>query len=272
MNKKEDFTSPQESMKTSTEVRELAPEKFWGGSVLVENLSDKDFAEKIKEVATELNFTYSGYRTKNEDDGFKYNFSRYPRKAFGPVAPIEKHQEALKKLTEKVGGESQEEQTTEESKFRVLFGLQEGYKEYKKKGIIDEINDGKITSIEDAKQKIQAQIGDISEFGIELNNLEDLEQLKEILEKTNFGQDHTLAEIKAELGDGFHLTKTEIYSAGSWGNYTEPAVVIEGDKSQLQKIYALTEKYHQARIAVEDLQEGTSRMVETKYCEDPDKE
>ena len=48
--------------------------------------------------------------------------------------------------------------------------------------------------------------------------------------------------------------------------------MIEGDKAQVQKIYALAEKFHQARIAVEDLQEGQSHMVETKYCEDPDKE
>lgn len=272
LEKKEGFASPQESIKSSIEVRELAPEKFWAGSISVENLSDEEFAETIKEMATELDFTYSGYRTKKEGGGFKYNFSRYPRKAFGPVAPIEKHQEALEKLAGKIGGESKEEQKTEEPKFRVLLGLQEGYEEHKKKSIVDEINNGKIATIEDAKKAIQEQIRNISGFGIELDNIKSLEQLKDTLEKANFGKDHTLEEVRIELGDDFDLMETEIYSAGSWGNYTEPAVVIEGDKSQLQEVYAIAEKYHQARIVVEDLQEGTSRMVETKYCEDPDKE
>ena len=119
---------------------------------------------------------------------------------------------------------------------------------------------------------VKSEIGDLSEFEIDVNQFTNLDELKEVLEKANFGKDHTLEEVQKELGDEFDLTQTEIYSAGSWGKYTEPAIVIEGDKTQVQKVYALAEKFRQARIAVEDLQNSQSCMVETKYCEDPDKE
>ncbi len=270
-NENRKFALLQENAKP-VEVKELSPEEFWSGSISVEGLSDEEFAGKIREAAVELGFTYSGYRTEKKEGGFTYYFSRYPRKAFGPVAPIKKHQEALLKLAGKFNAEPVEDQKVKESKFRVLFGLREGYKEYKKKTIVDKINNGEITTLGEAKQTIQEQIGNIGEFNIKLNEIESLKQLKNILEKIDFGKEHTIEEVKTELGEHFDLTEAEIYSVGPWGYYSEPAVIIEGDKSQLREVYSIAEKYHQSRIAVEDLQKGTSQMVETKYCEDPNKE
>lgn len=262
---------PQEQLQ-KTEFRELRPEEFWSGSVSVEGLSDEKFAQKIDEAANELGFTYSGYRIPKGKKGFDYHFSRYPRRAFGPVTPIEKHREALQKLAEKLGTKGREEKRTEQPKFRVLLGLQEGYGEYKKRGIVERINKDEIATLESARQSIESEIGDLSEFGIDLGGFTNLEKLKEVLEKANFGKDHTPEEVQRELGEEFDLTQAEIYSAGPWGKYTEPAIVIEGDKTQAQKVYALAEKFRQARIAFEDLQAGQSHMVETKYCSDPDKE
>jgi len=270
-NKIEGGLPPQEQLQ-KTEFRELSPEEFWSGVVFVEDLSDEEFEQKIIEVAKELDFTYSGYRIPKDEKDFEYHFSRYPRRAFGPVASIEKHQEALQKLAEKLETHGEEEKKTEQPRFRVLLGLQEGYGEYKKRNIVERINKRDITTLEDAKKILESEIGDLSEFGIDINKFSNIEELKSVLEETNFGKDHTLEEVQQELGETFNLTQAEIYSAGSWGKYTEPAVLIEGDKSQIQKVYALAKKFHQARIAVEDLQAGQSHMVETKYCEDPDKE
>ena len=270
-NKIEGGLPPQEQAQQKKEFRELRPEEFWGGSVSVENLSDEEFAQKIGETANELGFTYSGYRVQKDEAGFDYHFSRYPRRAFGPVAPIEKHREALQKLAEKLGTKGKEEKA-EQPKFRVLLGLQEGYGEYKKRGIVERIGKGEITTLKDARQAIESEIGDLSEFGIDASKFTTLDELKEVLEKANFGKDHTLEEVQRELGDEFDLTQAEIYSAGPWGKYTEPAIIIEGDKTQAQKVYALAEKFRQARVAMEDLQAGQSHMVETKYCGDPDKE
>jgi hypothetical protein len=254
------------------EVRELRPEVFWNGSVFVKNLSDEEFDHKIGEVASNLQFTYSGYRISKGKEGFEYHFSRYPRRAFGPVSSVEKHQEALQKLAEKLETTSKEEEITEQPRFRVLLGAQEGYAEYKKSNIVERINNQKIVTLEDAKQSIESEIGDLSEFGIDIEQFISLNELKNVLEKTNLGKDHTFEEVQKELGDEFDLTQAEIYSVGAWGKYTEPAIVIEGNKKQLQKIYALAEKFHQERIAVEDLQEGQAYMIETKYCENPDQE
>lgn len=271
-NKIEGDFSSQEQLQPKAEFRELRPEEFWGGSVSVESLSDEEFAQKISEAANELGFTYSGYRIPKGEEGFDYHFSRYPRRAFGPVAPVEKHQEALQKLAEKLGTEGREEKKTEQPRFRVLLGLQEGYAEYKKRGVVERIDKGEITSLRGAQKVIESEIGDLSEFGINVNKFTNLEELKEVLEKANFGKEHTLEEVQKELGDEFDLTQAEIYSVGSWGKYTEPAIIIEGEKAQVQKVYALAEKFRQARIAVEDLQASQSYMVETKYCGDPDKE
>lgn len=262
----------QRKIDSTIEIRQLRPEEFWGATVFVENLSDEEFAQKISEAANELGFTYSGYRILKTEGGFDYHFSRYPRRAFGPVPSIERHQEALKKLVEKLGSKGIEEKRLDEPKFRVVLGLEEGYAEYKKRRIIEQINKGEISDLELAKKIIDSEIGDLSEFGIKFEELKSLTELKDILEKTDFAKKHTLEEVQKELGGDFKLTQAEIYSVGPWGKYTESAVVIEGDKSQLQKVYALAEKFHQARIAVEDLNEGQSYMVETKYCEDPDKE
>lgn len=263
---------PQERLQQKKEFRELRPEEFWGGSVSVENMDDEEFAKKISEAAKELEFTYSGYRVPTSEKKFDYHFSRYPRRAFGPVAPIEKHQEALQKLAEKLGTKGGEEKTTEQPRFRVLLGLQEGYAEHKKRGIVERINKGEIKTLGDAQKAIKSEVDNLSEFGIDIDRFTNIDELKNVLEVTNFGKDHTIKEVQKELGDKFNLTQAEIYSVGPWGKYTEPAVVIEGDKTRLQEVHALAEKFRQARIAVEDLQAGQSHMVETKYCENPDKE
>src|SRR3989338_7164331 len=108
-NKVEGGLSPQEQLQQKTEFRELRPEEFWGGSVSVEHLSYEEFAQKIGEAVNELGFTYSGYLIPKGEEGFDYHFSRYPRRAFRPVAPVEKHQEALQKLAEKLGTKGEEE-------------------------------------------------------------------------------------------------------------------------------------------------------------------
>ena len=254
------------------EFRELAPEEFWGGSVEVTGIPLEEFSRLIKEAAEEQGFTYSGYRIDKPNGNFEYHFSRYPRRAFGPVAPIETYQTALKKLAEKLGVEGREEEKSGEPRFRVLLGLQEGYTSYKVKNILKEIEEGIVSDIETAKQKLREEVEDIEHFGIDLNSISTLDELLELLQHTNFSKDHSPEEVASILGEDFQLTPAEIQSVGPWGEYKEPAVVIEGNKDDLKKVYKLAEQFHQARIAVEDLQEGKSWMVETKYCEDPDKE
>lgn len=110
-----------------SEFRELRPEEFWGGSVHVKGVNDQDFGKTMSETAMELDFTFSGYRTPKTAEEFEYHFSRYPRRKFGPVAPIEKYKDALTKLSTRLNSRAQQDQRTETQVFRIVLGLQEGY-------------------------------------------------------------------------------------------------------------------------------------------------
>lgn len=261
-----------EQQQSPVEVRELWPETLWRGSVNVpEHMSREEFQAIAKTTAEELNFTFSGYETGRQGTGFNYYFSRYPRRAFGPVAPVETYQNALRELSSAIGAEGTEEALTIEPRFRVLLGLEEGYAEGKKRELLDKIEKGEIANIEQAKSYIKEKINDTSKIH-SFESIEDLEELKDLLETTNFSLKHSIDEVSRITGNDFQLTPAKICSIGSWGQYEEPAVIIEGDMAHIQKVYALAEQFRQARIAVEDLHNGQAHMVETKYCEDPDKE
>ncbi|MBI3591793.1 MAG: hypothetical protein HY094_10500 [Candidatus Melainabacteria bacterium] len=94
--------------------------------------------------------------------------------------------------------------------------------------------------------------------------------LRELYETSN--KLHTIEEVRTELGNSFDLTQAEICAVRPAGKYTEPAVVITGDLSQVEKVYLLAEKFNQARFTVEDLSHDVSYVVETIHCKDPDKE
>ena len=94
--------------------------------------------------------------------------------------------------------------------------------------------------------------------------------LQELYEKSN--KLHTIEEVQNELGAGFNLTPGDICAVRPQGKYTEPAVIIKGDLSQVEKVYLLAEKFKQARFTVEDLYNDAAYVVETIHCQDPDKE
>ena len=94
--------------------------------------------------------------------------------------------------------------------------------------------------------------------------------LRELYETSN--KLHTIKEVQTELGSGFDLTQAEIVAVRPSGKYTEPAVVITGDLSQIEKVYLLAEKFNQERFTVENLYNDESYVVETIHCKSPDKE
>jgi len=254
-----------EIQKAVVGTNELKSEKFWGGFVSVENLTKEEFIQTVTQLATDLRFTYYGYIIKGEK-GFNYHFSSYPRQ----ILPTERYQEALKKLAEKLGVEGVVEKKSKKPRFRILLGLQEEYAEQEKLNIIRLIDIGKITNLEEAKKIILEKIKNLADFSINLNDFLDLTDLRNRLEKMNFGKDHSIKEVQNILGEEFTFSPAEICTIGSDGKYMEPAIIIEGDKSQVQKIYTLAINFHQARIAVEDLQYHKSHILETEFCENSD--
>ena len=254
-----------EIQKAVVGTNELKSEKFWGGFVSVENLTKEEFIQTVTQLATDLRFTYYGYIIKGEK-GFNYHFSSYPRQ----ILPTERYQEALKKLAEKLGVEGVVEKKSKKPRFRILLGLQEEYAEQEKLNIIRLIDIGKITNLEEAKKIILEKIKNLADFSINLNDFLDLTDLRNRLEKMNFGKDHSIKEVQNILGEEFTFSPAEICTIGSDGKYMEPAIIIEGDKSQVQKIYTLAINFHQARITVEDLQYHKSHILETEFCENSD--
>lgn len=255
----------QETQKPIVETNELKPEKFWGCSVPVENLTKEEFIQIVTQLATDLDFTYFGYIIKTEK-GFNYHFGSYPRQ----ILPTERYQEALKKLEEKLGVEGVVEKKSEKPRFRILLGLQEGYSEQEKLNIIRLIDIAEITNLEEAKKIILKKIKNLADFSIDLNHFLDLIGLRNELEKMNFGKDHSIEEVQNALDEEFIFSPAEICTIGFGGRYLEPAIIIEGDKSQVQKIYTLAINFHQARITVEDLQYLKSHILETEFCENSD--
>lgn len=198
----------------STGFRELNPEDRWSGYLEIANSKKADFERLIEQLASEQKFTFCGWLIDIKEEKFKYCFTRYPRKKFGPVPAIETCRALLKQLSDSLSVPGIQEQNLRQPGFRVLLGLKEGYKE-----------DSKI---------------------------------------------HDSCEVKSILGNDFEVTNAEIYSVGPWGKYTEPAVLITGNKINLQKVYNLAYEFKQSRFCVEDLDRNKSYMVETSHCNDPD--
>lgn len=198
----------------SARFRELRTEDSWSGYLEIGNSKRTDFEKVIKQLASEKKFTFYGWLLNESEERFKYRFTRYPRKKFGPVPAIETYRALLKQLSDSLGVIGVQEQNLGQSKFRILLGLKEGYDENSKT--------------------------------------------------------HDSGEVKSILGNGFEIVDTEIYSVGPWGKYTEPAVLITGNKIYLHEVYNLAYEFRQSRFCVEDLQLNKSYMVETSHCNAPD--
>jgi len=81
---------------------------------------------------------------------------------------------------------------------------------------------------------------------------------------------HTPEEAIAILGEDFDVSPVKIFSVNENGVYEADAITIEGNRAGLQNIYELADKFKQHRFTVEDLQNGTINLVETRWCKDPD--
>lgn len=87
------------------------------------------------------------------------------------------------------------------------------------------------------------------------------------------GTFHTIEEVISIIGNRFQITPAKIFSVKADGStYQEPAIRIEGDIDNIREVYALAEKLHQERFAVNDFSTMTSHIVETKFCSSPDME
>lgn len=198
---------------------ERPPVEWWSG-VVTTSFPEDIFERNLTKGAKELHFRFSGYRTEPDKKGaFQYVFSSYVRRNFGPLPTKQQYQDALRVLSDSVAGDAREERRAESPRFRVLFGLVEGY---------------------DAAQAVV------------------------------HSPEEVVSALSA-LGSAFKVQRVEILAVGGGRDlYTEPAVVIEGDLSEINKVYQLADQFRQERIVVQDMQAGKSYAVETRWCKQPD--
>ena len=244
------------------EVRELAPEQFWWWKVKIIDF-DK-FNQAIEESVKETGFTYSGFIS-----GGEYTMTRYPRRAFWPVAAIDVYKNALQTLANKLWVEAEEETfDLFHPTIRVLLWLEEWYEEYQKRNLMKQIENDEF-NIENTKLAITNLLKENWMQNIQNMSWADIYQL---LSDLNLSKTHSLEEVKSYLWEEFSINDAKIFTVWWRGQYSEPAVIIYWPKDKKSQIYKLVENFRQARIAVEDLWKWEAYMVETKYCEDPDKE
>lgn len=117
----------EQAIEKPVQFTERPPVEWWAGEVATA-FPDDVFEARLAKSAKDLSFRFSGYRTPRGKGGvFKYNPSSYVRRNFGPLPTTEQYRDALRVLTDSIAGLSREEKKTEQPRFRVLFGLVEGY-------------------------------------------------------------------------------------------------------------------------------------------------
>lgn len=107
--------------------RELSHEDRWSGYLEIHNSKRTDFERVIEQLANERSFTFYGWLLDESGEKFRYCFTRYHRKKFGPVPAIEMYRDLLKQLSDSLGVTGMQEQNLGRPKFRILLGLKERY-------------------------------------------------------------------------------------------------------------------------------------------------
>lgn len=84
---------------------------------------------------------------------------------------------------------------------------------------------------------------------------------------------HDVDEIHQELSEA-RVTPAQVFAVrlneDGTSVYTEPVAVIETSAHSLNNIYQLADRFKQERFTVEDFNNQTAHVVETRYCSEPD--
>ena len=262
--------------------RHLDPEVYWAGRVSTSDsaITPERLKGAIAAVAKEENVTFSGFLSRGPDGELRYEISRYPRRAFGPVPSIERCEENLSAL---VDGLKRHGITVEASPgerpsspaFRMVLGLEEGYYEHERRKLCEKLENGTFgyqDMIATIRLFIQAGSGQ-SIFPFCLRDGEVSAEFKAALRDTSLAQRHSVEEVMKLTAGAVEIRPAEIVSAGPWGVYQEPAAVVSGSIDEVQIALHAAAAFHQERVAVEEFGPwgATTHMVELcDFCPDPD--
>jgi len=249
--------------KVPPDFRELYHTESWGADFILPQTSKVDFKTRLTALSKTKNIYFSGYLTQDNEGGLHYHLTRNTRSDLSAMPGL------MAQINSEFGVNGSVEEAGTEPEFRVVFGLEEGYSENIKRGVLKQIEKGEITSLEQARQELREKLPDIPALE-DLVEAQDLVAFQQKLAEKNLAITHTQTEVASELSGQVVLQGAEIFGAQppneylkSGGNYSEPAVVITGNMKFLMVIYRLAEKFNQQRIIVEDLKNKKIWVVET---------
>lgn len=262
------------------EFRHLVPEQYWGGCVSVPDpgIEPEQLRSAIATIAREQGITFSGFLCAGDSGELRYEISRYPRRAFGPVASIETCEANLGSLVSGlrqrgINAEVSPEPIVSTPSFRVILGLEEGYLNHERKELCEKL--AKSCGPQERGEAIdlfrRAGLGEQAESLARLS--ENREKFIEVLQSTDLTRRHSVQEVITLTAGAVAVKSAEIFTAGSWGQYQESAAVVTGPAAERYLILQLAATFHQARIAIEEFGPtgATAHMVEIRaYCTDPD--
>lgn len=119
--------------------RQTEPIEIWGGNVLLQNVEQEEFIDKLIQLSNGLEFAFPGYFIYKENAPPVYHLSRYSRKKYGQPPEIEKYRDAIRRIGNEFNVPAEEEQIPQSQEFRTVLGLREGYEQGSYTRSIDEV-------------------------------------------------------------------------------------------------------------------------------------
>jgi hypothetical protein len=248
--------------------------RSWVGSITFESRHEPDVKLLIQKTSRELGLSIPGYFTNNSEGFTTFSTSRYPRRAGDAVPPVANYRRSLDALATAINPldglrASCEESLRDIPSLRIVLGLEEGYFEGKKKEVLAQVTNGKVSTKTELEAALTTLLGDYSSLGIDISECPDLTSAVAIVQGSNLGVRHTLAEVKAFLGEMFEVTQAQVFSVRPeyTDPYEEPAAAIEAPatKDNFEKFVLLANAFKQARFSVENLATGAVVNIEIEH-------
>lgn len=153
------FIKLKDGAETIPGFRELAPAKLWGATLELAG-TPAEFKAALMAESARTKRNHFGYFIYPADGKPRYHLSKYPRRKYGPIPTDQILKEQLENVAAASGAKSREENLPRQPRFRIVFGLEEGY------------GTGRFRSIEEIAKKLGAKFNltPAEVFTVKLNN------------------------------------------------------------------------------------------------------
>lgn len=120
------FIRREEGEEWRKDFRELAPAPLWGATLEVPGTAD-DFKKMLLAAAQRTDKNHFGYFLYPAGGTVQYHLSKYPRRKYGPIPSDDAMRKQLSDFQATTSVSCHEQHIPTQPRFRVVFGLEEGY-------------------------------------------------------------------------------------------------------------------------------------------------